>query len=102
MPRWFVRWLRELHARIAGTAPRRRRGRGRGRRSTPALELLEARCLPSVYSVTSTADSGAGTLRQALLNANSNPGTDTIVFQIGNGSQAIRPASALPTITGAV
>ena len=42
----------------------------------------------NTYTVTSTADSGAGTLRQAILDANANPGADTIAFNIvGSGVQ---------------
>ncbi len=33
------------------------------------------------YTVTSTADSGAGSLRQAITDANTNPGADTIAVQ---------------------
>ncbi len=55
------------------------------------------------YTVTTTADSGAGSLRQAITDANANSGADTIEFNIvGSGVQTIAPASALPTITGAV
>ena len=36
----------------------------------------------NVYTVTNTADAGAGSLRQALLDANANPGKDTVRFQI--------------------
>ncbi len=55
------------------------------------------------YSVTSTADSGAGTLRQAILDANANGGADTIAFNIvGSGVHTIALASALPAITGPV
>ena len=36
----------------------------------------------NIYTVTSTADAGAGTLRQAILNANGNAGLDTIQFNI--------------------
>jgi parallel beta-helix repeat protein len=53
--------------------------------------------------VTTTADSGAGSLRQAILTANANPGLDTIVFQIsGTPPFTITPASALPAITDPV
>jgi len=53
--------------------------------------------------VTTTADSGAGSFRQALLTANTNPGLDTIVFQInGTAPFTISPASALPAITDPV
>jgi hypothetical protein len=57
----------------------------------------------TTYTVTSTADSGAGTLRQAILDANANPGADTIAFGIvGSGVHTIAPASPLPTITDPV
>ena len=49
--------------------------------------------------MTNTNDSGAGSLRQAILNANTHAGTDTVTFQIGSGVQTIIPASPLPTIT---
>ncbi|WP_189688244.1 cadherin domain-containing protein, partial [Pseudorhodoferax aquiterrae] len=59
--------------------------------------------LLATYTVTSTADSGAGTLRQAITDANANAGADTIVFNIaGAGLQTINLTSALPTITGAL
>jgi hypothetical protein len=51
------------------------------------LELLESRWLPSTFIVTNTNDSGAGSLRQAVLDANANPGLDTISFAGGlNGT----------------
>ncbi len=55
------------------------------------------------YSVTTTADSGAGSLRQAITDANANPGADTISFNIaGSGVHTITLASALPNITDEV
>ena len=49
--------------------------------------VLAALALGNTYTVTSTADSGAGSLRQAILDANANPGADTIAFNIvGAGS----------------
>ena len=72
-------------------------------RCRPALELLEGRLLPSVFLVTSTADSGANTLRQAILNANAHPGADVITFKIaGAGVHVIQPASPLPPVTDSV
>jgi titin len=54
---------------------------------------------PPAFTVTSTADSGAGTLRQAILDADANPGADTINFAIaGGGVQSILPTSGLPAI----
>jgi hypothetical protein len=55
------------------------------------------------YNVTTIADSGAGSLRQAITDANANPGPDTIAFGIvGTGPHTIALASALPNITDAV
>ena len=57
----------------------------------------------NTYTVTTTADSGAGSLRQAILDANANSGADIIAFNItGSGVHTISPATALPTITEAV
>ncbi|MBL8856116.1 MAG: SBBP repeat-containing protein, partial [Planctomycetaceae bacterium] len=62
--------------------------------------------------VRNTNDSGAGSLRQAITDANAIAGTDTIQFNIatsdasynrdGLGTFVIQPTSALPTITEAV
>jgi hypothetical protein len=68
-----------------------------------ALEPLADRLLPSVFAVLNTADSGEGSLRQAILDANAHPGQDTITFNIpGAGAHTIRPLSALPAITDPV
>ena len=60
----------------------------------------------ATLTVTNTNDSGAGSLRQAILDANdevANPGHDTISFNIsGGGPHTIAPISALPTITAPV
>jgi hypothetical protein len=70
---------------------------------TPALP---ARALPPPVlpiSVTTTADAGAGSLRQAIITANGSAGHDTIVFNIGGaGVQVIAPVTDLDTITDAV
>lgn len=55
------------------------------------------------YTVINTNNAGAGSLRQAILDANSNPGPDRIVFNIPNeGLQIICPATAFPVITDPV
>jgi len=58
----------------------------------------------ATFSVTSTADSGAGSLRQAILDANAAAGADTISFAIpGSGMQTVAVTSgALPVITDPV
>ena len=67
-----------------------------------SLFLVVASLGAATFTVTSTSDSGAGSLRQAILDANANPGSDTIVFAIpGSGVQTITAASEL-TITDAV
>ena len=53
----------------------------------------------ATFTVTNTADSGAGSLRQAIDDANSAAGTDTIAFDIpGAGVHTITPLSLLPII----
>ena len=52
--------------------------------------------------VTTTADAGAGSLRQAIDDANSTPGNDQISFNLtGSSSYTIALASALPNIVNA-
>jgi hypothetical protein len=65
---------------------------------------MEDRTLLSIFVVKSTADSGPGSLRQAILDSNKTTGgTNTIAFKIpGHGVQVIAPASPLPAITRAV
>ena len=66
-----------------------------------AVSLLSA--APADFVVTNTNDSGAGSLRQAILDANAAPGPALISFDIpGSGVQTIAPASALPAITNSV
>jgi hypothetical protein len=55
------------------------------------------------FVVTTAADSGPGSLRQAMTDANNTAGPDTITFNIGGGGvQAITLSSALPNISEAV
>jgi hypothetical protein len=60
----------------------------------------------STFTVTNTNDSGAGSLRQAILDANATTAADTIGFNIptttANGVATISPTTALPTITSPV
>src|SRR6516162_3479386 len=44
----------------------------------PRLEALECRTLPSSFTVLNLADSGPGSLRQAVLDANAHSGADVI------------------------
>jgi uncharacterized repeat protein (TIGR01451 family) len=55
------------------------------------------------FQVTNTADSGAGSLRQAILDANGNAGVDTINFNIaGPAPYTITLLSPLPAITESI
>src|ERR1700745_497126 len=57
----------------------------------------------ATFTVTNTNDSGAGSLRQAIINANNTAGADTITFNIsGAGVHTITPLTVLPMITGTV
>src|SRR3954454_7781394 len=69
----------------------------------PRLEALEDRLAPATFTVLNTNDLGAGSLRQAILDANASAGLDTIAFNIaGSGVHTINVASALPAISDAV
>jgi parallel beta-helix repeat protein len=57
------------------------------------------------FAVVNTDDGGAGSLRRAIRDANSQAGRDDIVFAIGSdpaATQVIAPATDLPAITGRV
>jgi hypothetical protein len=58
----------------------------------------------ATFTVTNTNDSGPGSLRQAIIDSNSNPGGEpnVINFSIETGVQTISPLSPLPTITARV
>jgi uncharacterized repeat protein (TIGR01451 family) len=79
--------------------PRRARAFRPGR----SVEALESRRLLATFMVTSAADLGPGSLRQAILNADGTPGPDAIGFAIpGPGVHKIVPSQPLPAITGPV
>jgi hypothetical protein len=62
------------------------------------FSVTEARA--ATFTVTNTGDSGPGSLRQAILDANAAPGADAIAFNIpGRGVHAIGPLSPLPALT---
>jgi len=57
---------------------------------------LAAATSAATFTVTNTNDSGAGSLRQAILDANASPGLDTIAFNIpGSGVHTITPLTNL-------
>src|SRR5438552_10751514 len=66
------------------------------RRSLVCAEALEVRRLLTDFPVLNTSDTGADSLRAAITNANNNPGTDTISFNIpGSGVHTINVASTM-------
>src|SRR5690242_12136408 len=80
-----------------------RRGPAWPRRRLLQLEALETRRLLTTYMVSTTADSGAGSLRDAISRANVDPTRDTIDFAIpGTGVQTISLRSPLPPILNPV
>src|SRR5262249_54863931 len=66
------------------------------------LEPLEERRLLAVFTVTNTNNSGPGSLRQAILDANSTAAADVIQFRVGSGPRDLRPTSPLPEIVNPV
>ena len=72
-------------------------------RSVGFLFLLAANTSAATFTVTNTVDSGPGTQRQAILDANASAGPDTIAFAIpGSGVHTITPATLLPALTQTV
>jgi hypothetical protein len=102
-----------------GRKRKNRRPPARRRATSLSMECLERRELMATFAVTSTADSGAGTLRWAIEQANASAGADTIAFDLrssagnafedvdahmaGGDTEAdvfvIRPLTALPSLT---
>ncbi|CEF49391.1 unnamed protein product [uncultured bacterium] len=78
-------------------APRTRRSFNRSRLW---LESLETRVTPTTIPVSTLNDMGQGSLRQAIIDANFNPGPDTIEFTVAGTIQLT--TGALPTITDTV
>jgi len=74
MPRFEGRPSRELDARV---------------------ESIEPRLLLAAYGVTNTDDTGPGSLRQAILDANAAPGDDEVRFDIPGDSAALKTIKPL-------
>ena len=64
--------------------------------------IFSTNALGTTFTVTNTNDSGTGSLRQAILDANALSGPDIICFDIGSGTQTIAPLSPLPEIADVV
>jgi hypothetical protein len=67
-----------------------------------ALALWSTALGAATFTVTNNADSGAGSLRQAIDDANAAAGADTIVFAIGSGPQTINIIIGRLSITDSV
>src|SRR5262245_37208041 len=64
------------------------------------LSTFPSGTLAATFTVTTTNEAGAGSLRQAILDANASPAADDIAFAIaGAGPHVIALASRLPDIT---
>jgi hypothetical protein len=72
------------------------------RRATLSLfvEQLEDRCVPSTFTVLNLNNAGAGSLRQAILDADANTGADVISFSVAGTIRLT--TGALPVIAGNV
>jgi hypothetical protein len=88
--------------------PTRRDTTSTWRRLAGALTLAFALAVShgasaATFTVVNTADGGVGSLRAAIIAANTNPGPDTIAFNIaGAGPHAIAVLSSLPGINDPV
>ena len=105
MPRYIaaIEQSRSLSQRRLGTHPDRRRSsaahRRRPRRSE--IETLEDRVVPATITVANLGDTGAGTLRAAIEQANLDAGLDTITFA-PSVTGTITLATALPDLSANV
>jgi predicted outer membrane repeat protein len=75
------------------------------RRSRLALQELEARTVPATFYVTNTSDSGAGSLRQAIIDSNSvaGPVVNNIFFSLsGTGGGMLELETPLAPFTNHV
>jgi len=64
-----------------------------------AVVVLASPAWAATYTVTNNADSGAGSLRQAIIDANTTTGVaDTINFELGSAASIPLTSAQLPTI----
>jgi Ca2+-binding RTX toxin-like protein len=95
----FMKWLQKrVHGR---SNPEGRRGAQlRSKEWRLRLEPLESRDVPSTFTVLNTNDAGAGSLRDAVAQADLAGGTNTINFDLGSGPQMITLTSGQLELTG--
>jgi hypothetical protein len=73
-------WLRSARFLSAPAATKKARSSLRAAPARLRVEPLEDRTLPSTFMVANLADSGTGSLRQAILGANAHAGADQVRF----------------------
>jgi hypothetical protein len=78
---WFARTPRAPSG--AGNGPPPSRVRKRTAAARLGVEPLEDRSVPATFTVWNLADAGAGSLRAAVTDANTNPGADVVDFAGG-------------------
>ncbi|QDV53622.1 choice-of-anchor Q domain-containing protein [Gimesia fumaroli] len=93
---WLSSLKRQLYSRFSRSAHARRNRQQRHQLpsaraliSHNAVERLEDRTLLTAFTVVNTNDSGAGSLRDAIEQANANAGADTISFDAALAAQTI-------------
>src|SRR5262245_52055447 len=75
------RLLRRLFSRVINPPrPRRTVRRAADLKARLLVHALEGRVVPATFTVLNTNDAGAGSLRQAILDANADTVADTILF----------------------
>src|SRR5262245_12432318 len=95
-----LQWSGERSRKGRARRPQPPRGPAAPRRpSVPRLEAMEDRTVPSTFTVRNLLDSGAGSLRQAVLDANASPGADLIRFAPAARDGAIALTSGELAIT---
>ena len=77
-------WLRSVRSPVVSDGAKQGDRPSRSAKRTPSprlsVEPLEDRVVPSTFTVDNLADSGPGSLRAAIVAANTNPGADVIYF----------------------
>jgi Ca2+-binding RTX toxin-like protein len=101
---FFSSWWRQLanrNSRVRSTKPFRRPETKAIPGLKPLVEALEERWAPAVFTVTNNAPTGAGSLRQALLDSQAAAGLDIITFNLPANQLTIQPDALFPfpTIT---
>lgn len=96
------KFFASLSRRVFGKPTSRRTQRPR---FVPRLEALEDRRVPATFTVANLNDSGTGSLRQAIADANTISGADDVVFQTGLPGTISLTSGEMPitdsvTITG--